>query len=235
MRAFQNKIVIDKGVLMKQEIKISKDGSHTLFVPELNEHYHSTNGAVQESMHVFINAGLKQISTENINILEFGFGTGLNAFLTAIESIGKTIRYHSMEKYPIEPGTIAQLNYGSLHEGKFKALFDKLHDSSWEKENKIDNRFYLKKQQCDFKTVELEQKYHLIYFDAFAPEIQPNLWTKEIFEKAYNSLLHGGVLTTYCAKGVVRRTMQEVGFKVERLPGPPGKREILRATKTVSS
>ena len=217
--------------MSKREIKISKDGSHTLYVPELNEHYHSVNGAVQESMHVFIDAGLRQLKLDTINILEFGFGTGLNAFLTAIENTSAEIYYHAMEKYPVDPDTVTQLNYGSLYDEQYLELFNKLHTSSWEQENKITNNFFLTKQQCDFKNVELEQKYNLIYFDAFAPEIQPNLWTKEIFEKAYNALLPDGILTTYCAKGVVRRTMQEVGFKVERLPGPPGKREILRAVK----
>ncbi|WP_075591635.1 tRNA (5-methylaminomethyl-2-thiouridine)(34)-methyltransferase MnmD [Labilibacter marinus] len=217
--------------MSKAEIKISKDGSHTLFVPELNEHYHSTNGAIQESLHVFIEAGLKHLNLDKINILEFGFGTGLNAFLTAIHKGDKEIHYHSMEKYPIESSTIKELNYGDIVDPNKKELFQQLHQVSWEEEHKLEYNFSLKKQQCDFKDVVLEPKYNLIYFDAFAPEIQPKLWSKEIFEKAYKSLVSGGVLTTYCAKGVVRRTMQEVGFTVERLQGPPGKRQIMRAIK----
>lgn len=213
------------------EIVTSKDGSHTLFVPELNEHYHSVNGAVQESMHVFIQAGFNQLNQDSLNILEFGFGTGLNAFLTLINRGEKSIYYHSMEKYPVNKEAVAKLNYNSLFDCKYSAQFEVLHASVWDKEEVVDDRFLLYKQQCDFKTVKLDHKYHLIYFDAFAPEVQPKLWSKDIFQKAYDSLVNGGVLTTYCAKGVVRRTMQEVGFTVERLPGPPGKREMLRATK----
>ncbi len=214
----------------KVELKVSDDGSHTLFVKELDEHYHSVNGAYNEAMHVFMNAGLNQF-TGDVNILEFGFGTGLNAFLTAIEKGDKNIFYHSLEKYPVKEELALQLNYQHLFEGKYQKLFQDLHASDWEKEVQIDINFSLKKQQCDFKEVVLEQKYNLIYFDAFAPDVQPNLWSKEIFKKCFEALLPGGVLTTYCAKGVVRRTMQEVGFKVERLPGPPGKREMLKATK----
>ncbi len=215
----------------KVQIVTSKDGSHTLFVPELNEHYHSVNGAIQESVHVFIEAGLNQIKKGNINILEFGFGTGLNAFLTAIKSQNKNIFFHSLEKYPIDINTINTLNYKEAFEGKYNQVFCKLHECNWENISRISDSFCLLKTECDFKTIELEPQYDLIYFDAFAPDVQPDLWSKEIFKKAYNALLPHGILTTYCAKGVVRRTMQEVGFKVERLPGPPGKREMLRATK----
>ncbi len=222
---------MDNIKINKVEIKLSDDGSHTLFVPGLNEHYHSTNGAVNEAMHVFIQAGLNQVAADKINILEFGFGTGLNAFLSAIHKGDKEIHYHSLEKYPVDSETIKQLNYGLLFDGQYRGLFQKIHQIDWGNEYEIEPQFYLTKQLCDFKTVEPENKYHLIYFDAFAPDIQPNLWSKAIFTKAYHALLPGGILTTYCAKGVVRRTMQEVGFKVERLPGPPGKREMLRAIK----
>ncbi len=216
----------------KIELTFSKDGSHTLFVPELKEHYHSVNGAVQESMHVFIEAGLKQITADKINVLEFGFGTGLNAFLTAIHGEEKEIHYHSMEKYPVDQKVLKQLNYGDFYEGKFQQLFVQIHQCNWELETQLSDRFYVLKQQCDFKKVQIDPlQFHLIYFDAFAPDIQPALWTKDIFQKAYDALLSGGILTTYCAKGVVRRTMQDVGFKVDRLPGPPGKREMLRAVK----
>ncbi len=215
----------------KVEIKLSKDGSHTLYVSELNEHYHSVNGAVNESLHVFINAGLNQISLPQINILEFGYGTGLNAFLTAINKKDKIIHYHTLEKYPINFEIATQLNYKELFEGKFLELFKELHHTNWEEEIEVCENFYLKKQKCDFKEVELNKNYHVIYFDAFAPDVQPLLWTKEIFKKAYDALLPQGILTTYCAKGIVRRTMQEVGFTVERLEGPSGKREMLRAVK----
>jgi len=214
----------------KVEHVVSKDGSSTLYVPHLNEHYHSTNGAVQESMHVFINSALNKFEGEQVSILEFGFGTGLNAFLTLINAKAD-VYYHSIEKYPLNTDKIALLNYGQIEEGRHQVHFNNLHQANWGEEAEIKEGFHLYKQQCDFKTVLLEQKYNLIYFDAFAPDVQPMLWTKDIFKKAYEALLPGGILTTYCAKGIVRRTMQEVGFSVERLPGPPGKREMLRATK----
>lgn len=213
------------------EIKLSNDGSHTLYVSDLDEHYHSVNGAVNESIHVFINAGLNQIKHKEVRILEFGFGTGLNALLTAVNSKGKDIYYHTLEKYPIENKVINELNYSSLFEGKYASVFERIHQADWGTEQKVVDHFFITKQLIDFKEVILKNKYHLIYFDAFAPDVQPKLWTKEIFSKAYEALFSGGIITTYCAKGVVRRIMQEVGFKVERLAGPPGKREMLRAIK----
>lgn len=213
------------------EIKVSNDGSHTLYVSDLDEHYHSINGAVNESIHVFIHAGLNQIKHKEIKILEFGFGTGLNALLTAINSKGKDICYHTLEKYPIGNELINELNYAGLFDGKYASVFEKIHQVDWETEQKVMGNFFITKQLIDFKEVIFKNKYHLIYFDAFAPDIQPKLWTKEIFSKAYDALYSGGVITTYCAKGMVRRVMQEVGFKMERLPGPPGKREMLRGIK----
>ncbi len=213
------------------EIKISEDGSHTLYVKALDEHYHSVHGAIQESLHVFIKAGLQQIKQDKLSVLEFGFGTGLNAFLTAIYGKDKEILYHSMEKYPVDNDVITQLNYGDAFHKQYHSLFQNIHQVSWNKIGVVNESFQLLKEECDFKKVQLKQKYNLIYFDAFAPEVQPALWTREIFQNAFNSLLPGGCLVTYCAKGVVRRTMQEVGFVVERLPGPPGKREMLRAWK----
>jgi len=213
------------------ELRTSKDGSHTLYVKALDEHYHSVNGAIQESLHVFIQAGLSKVTASEINVLEFGFGTGLNVFLTRIFSENIVVYYHSMEKYPVDKDVFKKLNYGESYNGKFKQFFNLIHATEWNRDVSIDDNFILHKQQCDFKSVKLTQKYNLIYFDAFAPEVQPNLWTRDIFQKAFDALLPGGILTTYCAKGVVRRTMQEVGFKVERLPGPPGKREMIRASK----
>ncbi len=213
------------------EVITSEDGSHTLYVKSMDEHYHSVHGAIQESMHVFINAGFSIIEEEKIAVLEFGFGTGLNAFLTAIHVSGKDVFYHSLEKYPVNPEIISVLNYGHSFDNLYNSVFEKIHSSSWGQVAPISDSFRLLKEQCDFRDALLLQKYNLIYFDAFAPDKQPDLWKKDIFESAYSALLPGGVLVTYCAKGVVRRTMQEVGFKVERLPGPPGKREMLRATK----
>ncbi|MCW3806670.1 tRNA (5-methylaminomethyl-2-thiouridine)(34)-methyltransferase MnmD [Plebeiibacterium marinum] len=215
----------------QQKIITSEDGSHTIFVPDLDEHYHSTHGAIQESMHVFIEAGLKQIQKKEISILEFGFGTGLNAFLTSINSADKKIYYHTLEKYPIDISTANKLNYKTAFEGKYTDIFIRLHEAEWEKETDINKNFRLLKTKCDFKNALFNKKYDLIYFDAFAPEKQPLLWSKDIFQKTYDALNKSGILTTYCAKGVVRRLMQEIGFKVERIPGPPGKREMIRAIK----
>jgi len=182
-------------------------------------------------MHVFINAGLNQVESREINVLEFGFGTGLNAFLTVINSNDKHIRYHTLEKYPIDENLIKQLNYSSLFQSNYSSVFKKIHQVNWGTEQQIRDNFFIKKQLIDFKEVVLNTNYHLIYFDAFAPDVQPVLWTKEMFTLAYEALFSGGLITTYCAKGAVRRIMQEVGFKMERLPGPSGKREMLRGVK----
>ncbi len=215
--------------MKKVEIISSEDGSNTIYIPYLNEHYHSYHGAITESEHVFINNGLNLFENEkNIKILEFGFGTGLNALLTLKYADKKKIIYHSIEKYPLKKYITDKLNYGSLVNN---ILFNKIHDSNWGEDVNITDNFILKKIESDFISANIDDDYNIVYFDAFAPNIQPHLWTKEIFEKIYNSMSYSGVLTTYCAKGSVRRTMQDVGFKVERLPGPPYKREMLRAVK----
>ncbi len=213
------------------EVITSEDGSHTLYVKSMDEHYHSVHGAIQESMHVFINAGLKIIDKEQVSVLEFGFGTGLNAFLTAIYAKDKDVFYHSMEKYPVDPKIVSVLNYGHSFDNQFSYVFEKIHSLPWGTVANVTDSFQLFKEHCDFRDGKWKRKYNLIYFDAFAPDKQPGLWTRDIFESAFSALEPGGVLVTYCAKGVVRRTMQDVGFKVERLPGPPGKREMLRAIK----
>lgn len=217
---------------MKIEIKISADGSTTLYNATLNEHYHSIHGAFTEAMHVFINAGLKQIKKDNITILELGFGTGLNAFLTLINQSSKTITYHSLEKHPLSTEIIQKINYSNFVENKdAKHLFQLLHKVPWDIENFINSKFALTKFKVNLLDFEKISFYDLIYFDAFAPDKQPELWTEEVFKKMHKSLKHNGLLTTYSAKGKVRRTLQAVGFKVERLPGPPGKREMIRAIK----
>nr|WP_321453310.1 tRNA (5-methylaminomethyl-2-thiouridine)(34)-methyltransferase MnmD [uncultured Carboxylicivirga sp.] len=214
-----------------REIKLieSADGSHTLYVPELEEHYHSVNGAINESMHVFIEPNLKYCTLPRVSVLEIGFGTGLNALLTAIHQGEKDVLYHSLEKYPIEESLAKQLNY--CHNAEEKQLFEKMHQAEWQTESVINQHFTLLKDETDLLTVDFSRKYDLVYFDAFAPEKQPEMWAPELFQKIYDAMNDGGILTTYCAKGVVRRTMQACGFSVERLPGPKGKREMLRATK----
>ncbi len=211
------------------ELKTSDDGSHTLYVPELDEHYHSTNGAYSESVHVFIKPNLLYTSKKNISILEIGFGTGLNTFLTALNQNDKTIFYHSLEKYPIEDDVAEQLNYSS-NESEY-ALFTKMHQLPWQTNGTLKDGFTLLKDKCDLTNTVFKHKYDLVYFDAFAPEKQPEMWDPTLFQKIYDAMYNDGILTTYCAKGVVRRTMQACGFEVERLPGPKGKREMLRATK----
>jgi len=211
------------------ELKVSADGSHTLYVPELEEHYHSVNGAINESMHVFIEPNLQYCPLPQISVLEIGFGTGLNALLTAIHQGEKTVFYHSLEKYPIEESLAKQLNY--CHDAEEQQLFEKMHQAEWQKESCINQQFTLLKDETDLLSATFNRKYDLVYFDAFAPEKQPEMWSPDIFQKIYDAMNEGGILTTYCAKGVVRRTMQACGFTVERLPGPKGKREMLRAVK----
>lgn len=215
---------------MKREIKISEDGSHTLYIPELDEHYHSIHGAIQESMHVFIKAGLKSVHKSDISILELGFGTGLNAFLTLYHAENHKVHYTSIEKYPLKDEEFMQLNYHQFYANS-KNDFLKMHQSKWGIDVKMRSGFALQKIKGDIESIDFERNFDLIYFDAFAPDIQPNLWTDEIFEKIYRNTNPEGVLVTYSAKGVVRRSLQKAGFDVQRLEGPPGKREMLRAIK----
>lgn len=213
----------------KVELKVSADGSHTLYVPELDEHYHSVNGAYNESMHVFIEPALCHHAQSQLNILEIGLGTGLNAFLTALNQYDKRIFYHALEKYPISEEAAAQLNFGKSE--KENQLLNQLHHLPWNEACELQPNFVLLKDETDLTSTTFTKSYDLVYFDAFAPEVQPEMWEEAIFQKLFNAMNPGGILTTYCAKGAVRRTMQAVGFTVERLPGPKGKREMLRATK----
>ncbi len=216
---------------MKREIIITSDGSTTIHLPDWNEQYHSKHGAIQEAYHVFIKSGLDIIQKKEVSILEIGFGTGLNCFITFIES-KKKINYTGVEAYPVATDEIKKLNYVSeLNAEKHKNIFDKLHQVSWEKEHQITKSFTLKKEQKLFKEINDSNCYDLIYFDAFGARVQPELWTEEIFKKMFIALKNEGTLVTYSAKGSTRRAMEAVGFSVERLPGPPGKREMLRATK----
>ncbi len=221
--------------VLKREIRNTEDGSSTIFVPDLQENYHSIHGAVQESMHVFIEAGLKQIQKNGpIKIMEIGFGTGLNCLLTYLNKSETEIEYYALEKYPVDLDMVMQLNYPEnlCLNRQQKNFFEWIHRCEWTKNIfHSQGNFRLTKNKSDLLEIEPDQKYNLIYFDAFAPEVQPKLWTLEVFKMMCSLLEPGGILTTYCAKGQVRRDMQEAGFKVERLPGPPGKRQILRAVK----
>jgi len=214
---------------------ITEDGSSTLFVPELNEHYHSIHGAIQESMHIFIGAGYKEVNSFPVNILEVGYGTGLNAFLTFLESKkdrNAEVNYTAIEKYPLQNDIVHLLNYpGQINRNK-TIVFQTLHSASWEKKVRISEKFTLRKIQCDITCALLPDNFfELVYFDAFGPDIQPELWTEYIFRKIYKSMTNKSFLVTYSVKGTVTRALKAAGFSIEKLPGPPGKREITRATK----
>ena len=221
---------------MKRKIIITDDGSTTIHLPDLDEQYHSKHGAIQEAYHVFVNTGLgyllKQMKPNPLKILEIGFGTGLNAFITLLESDKNKIpiSFTGVEAYPISSLEIEKLNYPLLLNST-KAYFKKLHQSEWEQQISISTHFSILKRMQFFSEINDKNNFHLIYFDAFGARVQPELWTEQIFKKMYIALKKGGVLVTYSAKGSVRRAMQTVGFVVERLPGPPGKREMLRARK----
>jgi tRNA U34 5-methylaminomethyl-2-thiouridine-forming methyltransferase MnmC len=221
--------------MMKVEIRESNDGSSTLYNVDLDETYHSVHGAIQEARHVFIEAGLRNALnvTSDISILEIGFGTGLNALLTVNEIANKPtvkIDYTGIEKYPVSSEMWKSVNYPSILGGE--ELFQKMHDVDWQKAQiVISENFLLTKRTDDILTFKEADKFDVIYFDAFSPTSQPELWCIEVFQNMYNSLKVGGVIVTYCAKGQVRRDFQSVGFKMERLPGPPGKREMLRGIK----
>ena len=215
-------------------IEITGDGSHTLFLPELEEHYHSVNGAIQESMHVFIEAGLRHLKQDIVYIFEVGFGTGLNAFLSLIESnTSRKIHYTTIEACPLSLPIIKQLNYADKYSKEQQDLFYKLHEVEWGTEQEITPFFYLTKIHADLNQLDYDsiKPVDIIYFDAFAPDKQTEMWSQQIFDHMYKISNNKGLLVTYCAKGVVRRMMQQSGYKTERLPGPPGKREMLRATK----
>lgn len=221
--------------MLKVELETTADGSPTLYREDIDEHYHSVKGAFAESNHIYIHLGWKKAAceSESIAVFEVGFGTGLNAVLTAqtaFENKVKTI-YHSVELYPLPKETIDAL--APFHDERNRDIFRKMHEASWNEDVEINPYFTLKKLQASLRTLELTPStYDVVYFDAFAPEKQPEMWDKTIFLKLYEALKPGGILTTYCAKGAIRRMLQDIGFRTERLPGPPnGKREVLRATK----
>jgi tRNA U34 5-methylaminomethyl-2-thiouridine-forming methyltransferase MnmC len=221
---------------MSTEIITTKDGSHTLYSARFNEIYHSRNGAVTESLHVFISNGLRAINSTRIQVLEVGLGTGLNALLAWQFATANQIyiEYHSVENYPIPESIFRALNYYEFlnNPSEAKKIFFELHWAEWNKQIPINNFFSLSKQQANLSEVSLTKNaFDIIFFDAFAPQAQPEMWELPIFEKMFESLKAKGMLVTYCSKGSVRRTMIQAGFSVEKLPGPPGKKEMLRAIK----
>jgi tRNA U34 5-methylaminomethyl-2-thiouridine-forming methyltransferase MnmC len=216
------------------ELIKTADGSHTLFVPELNEHYHSVHGAIQESDHIFIRNGLEFSQADPVYIFEVGFGTGLNALLTALKSLesNRKIFYVAVEKYPLEPEIIKRLNYSEFVGVAGRHLFELIHMAPWNVTKTISENFSIRKISGDLITVPLDGKYDLIYFDAFGPDKQPEMWTSEILGKIAEVTRRKGLLMTYSAKGEVRRNLTANGFIVTLLPGPPGKRHIIRAVKS---
>jgi len=219
---------------MQRKIITTSDGSKTIRIEGWEEQYHSKHGAIGEAYHVFIKHGLNLFKNRTVRIMEIGFGTGLNALISWKEaaSLGINIDYVGVEAYPVTVEEVGQLNYISILDAlNFEAGFWSMHSSPWGTAIDIAPNFRLCKRQQDFRDIDDNESFDLVYFDAFGAQVQPELWTVEIFQKMYRALKSNGVLVTYAAKGSVRRAMQEVGFRVERLQGPPGKREMLRATK----
>ena len=221
---------------MDRKIIQTADGSNTVLIPEMDVTYHSQHGAIQESMHVFIKAGFCYQSgrlerPDPINIFEMGFGTGLNAFLTAIEAANKKVKvyYMAVEQFPLNQEEFISLNYSETL--KHKEWFNALHECNWNEDSPINEYFTLRKENTDISSFSTSEQFNIIYYDAFAPNAEPELWSEEIFKKLCSMLLPGGILVTYCSKGSVRRAMQSAGFAIEKIPGPPGKREMVRAIK----
>ena len=223
----------------KPTIIVTEDGSKTLYLPGMDEHYHSTHGAVSESKHIFIDAGFKEMYDKacSLTILEMGFGTGLNALLTFLEArqINKKgkIHYVAAEAFPVEKNVWTQLEYPvQFHDKDAGDVFVKMHQCPWDLPYFINDHFVLNKIKANFEDLEFkDESFDLVYFDAFAPDLQPELWTEEVFKRVFRAMRPGGMLLTYSAKGSVKRAMQMAGFVVEALPGPKGKREITRAVR----
>lgn len=224
---------------MKVEEFKTKDGSSSLFVPELNETYHSTHGAVTESNYVFIQEGLDHFVQRHlgssVNILEVGFGTGLNALLTAVyaESNKKHILYHTLETAPLDQTALQKLNYQDMVKSDgVSALFDSIHHAPWDSEFQVSDTFTLFKREQAIQQFHSETvQFDVIFFDAFAPSKQPDIWSKNIFSAIYDMMSGNGILVTYCAQGQFKRDLKSCGFSVESIPGPPGKKEMTRGIK----
>lgn len=211
----------------------TSDGSTSLYNPQLNETYHSVHGALQETMHVFIKNGLYLFPKQPVSILEIGFGTGLNALVTFAQhtSLEQTIDYETVEAYPLTWQEASQMNYPQLIDNSLSSIFQQMHCCSWNETIQLSPTFSFKKRLQHFQQINDTPTFNLIYFDAFGAQVQPELWNEDIFKKMYNALKNNGILVTYSAKGSVRRALVAAGFTVERLPGPPMKREMLRAQK----
>jgi tRNA U34 5-methylaminomethyl-2-thiouridine-forming methyltransferase MnmC len=219
---------------LKREIVITNDGSVTIYLPEMDENYHSRYGAIQEAYHVFIKNGLALTEGRPISILEIGFGTGLNCFITYLEALktGQEIEYTGVEAYPVLPEETAQLNYVSqLGADDKQDIFNTMHSTPWGVKKQLGENFTLTKRQQLFQDIDDKNRYDLIYFDAFGYPTQPELWSEEIFAIMYGALKTEGILVTYACRTVIKKAMISAGFTVKKVPGPPGKREMLIAFK----
>ncbi len=217
---------------MSVEIIETKDGSHTLFSPQFDEIYHSRNGAIAESQHIFIRNGLEACQKSEINVFELGFGTGLNALLSWIYAEAKNIRinYHSIELYPVSQEIISRVNYPDLIGHKEK--FQQIHDAHWDESIILSSYFSLHKIKASVLDMQFTMSgIDVIFFDAFSPEKQPEMWTTDVFAKMFDILAPNGILVTYCSKSYVRKNMQQAGFEIAKLPGPHGKRDMVRALR----
>lgn len=219
---------------MKREIIITSDGSTSIHLPEWDESYHSKHGAIQEAQHVFIKNGLSLCKRQSVSVLEIGFGTGLNAFITFLESqkSNQNIDYVGVEGFPISAEEVLQMNYvNQLNANQFELEFKKIHQSDWEENVTISEHFRLTKRKQLFNDINDKNQFDIIYFDAFGYRVQPELWSVEIFIKMFEALKEGGILVTYACRGPIKNAMKEAGFQIEKLSGPPGKREMLRGWK----
>ena len=217
----------------KRVIEITEDGSTTLKLTEFDEQFHSIHGAINESIHIYINAGFNfLVEREALKILEVGFGTGLNALLTLQNTGARKIEYHAIEAYPLKEEEYKQLNYNLFIDNELKNIHSKIMQFDEGKWMNINSNFKLKVSVAKIEEIYLESdKYDLVYFDAFGPAVQPELWSEKVFEKIYHSMTKNSILVTYCSKGAVKRSLKKVGFEVLGLPGPIGKREITRCIK----
>lgn len=219
---------------MRRQIIQTSDGSTTIHLPDWDENYHSKHGAIQEAQHVFIKNGLSLFEGKAISIMEIGFGTGLNAFITFLEAqkLNQTVDYVGVEAYPLDKEEVLAMNYiQALHAQSNSHVFENMHACCWEEKKQFGATFQLTKRKQFFEDIDDIERFDLIYFDAFGYRVQPELWSTEIFKKMYTALKPNGILVTYAARGVVKRSMITVGFTVEKLNGPPGKREMFRAKK----
>ncbi|MGE4587546.1 MAG: tRNA (5-methylaminomethyl-2-thiouridine)(34)-methyltransferase MnmD [Mangrovibacterium sp.] len=222
---------------LQRRLMLTEDGSHTIYVPELEEHYHSVHGAVQESVHVFIQNGLQRCQKQKLTILEAGFGTGLNALLSLAGRGKRDIHYISLEKYPLDESEYSRLNYSRFVPGTTQEQFLQLHLSAWNKPVEIVKGFRLYKLKTDLTKTNLSSlaPVDLIYYDAFSPRKQPEMWEETLFRKIAACTADEGIFATYCAQGEVRRRLNRSGFRMQRLAGPPGKKEMLFGEKSGSA